>query len=55
MFIRPEERDSAAYAEFWEKLGQGAYAGRYRRLRKDGSDVWLQATYSPIQTSAVAR
>ena len=49
MFIRPEERDSAAYAEFWEKLGQGAYdAGRYRRVRKDGSDVWLQATYSPI-------
>ena len=49
MFIRPEERDSAAYAEFWDKLGQGAYdSGRYRRVRKDGTDIWLQATYSPI-------
>lgn len=49
MFIDPEERTSAEYAEFWRKLGQGAYdAGRYRRVRKDGSDVWLQASYNPI-------
>jgi methyl-accepting chemotaxis protein len=49
MFIDPAERESAEYAAFWHKLGQGAYdAGRYRRVRKDGSDVWLQASYNPI-------
>ncbi len=49
MFVDPDERGSAAYAAFWERLGQGAHdAGRYRRIRKDGSDVWLQASYNPI-------
>ncbi len=49
MFIDPDERTSAEYAEFWRRLGQGACdAGRYRRVRKDGGDVWLQASYNPI-------
>ena len=49
MFIAPQERGSAQYAAFWERLGQGAHdSGRYRRIRKDGSDVWLQASYNPI-------
>ncbi|MFD4841248.1 methyl-accepting chemotaxis protein [Achromobacter sp. NPDC058515] len=49
MFIDPAERGSAAYAEFWRKLGQGAHdSGRYRRIRKNGADVWLQASYNPI-------
>ena len=49
MFVDPAERASAAYAEFWSRLRQGGRdAGRYRRIRKDGSDVWLQASYNPI-------
>jgi methyl-accepting chemotaxis protein len=49
MFVDPDERESAGYAEFWNKLRQGAHdAGRYRRIRKDGRDVWLQASYNPI-------
>ncbi|MEN5160484.1 methyl-accepting chemotaxis protein [Achromobacter spanius] len=49
MFIAPQERGSPQYAAFWERLGQGAHdSGRYRRIRKDGSDVWLQASYNPI-------
>ncbi|MNX66423.1 Biofilm dispersion protein BdlA [compost metagenome] len=49
MFINPDERESTAYATFWQRLGQGAHdSGRYRRIRKDGSDVWLQASYNPI-------
>ncbi len=49
MFIAPQERGSAQYAAFWERLGHGAHdSGRYRRIRKDGSDVWLQASYNPI-------
>ena len=34
MFIAPQERGSAQYAAFWERLGQGAHdSGRYRRIR----------------------
>src|SRR3546814_1036585 len=37
-------RSSPEYREFWEKIGRGDYeAGKYRRIRKDGSDVWIQA------------
>ncbi|WP_313625651.1 methyl-accepting chemotaxis protein [Achromobacter sp.] len=49
MFVDPEERGAAAYAAFWDRLRTGAHdAGRYRRIRKNGSDVWLQASYNPI-------
>jgi len=49
MFVDPAARASAAYAEFWNRLRQGGRdAGRYRRIRKDGRDVWLEASYNPI-------
>ena len=49
MFVTHEERSSAAYRDFWHKLGTGQYdAGRYLRVAKDGREVWLQATYNPI-------
>ncbi|WP_431194565.1 PAS domain-containing protein [Achromobacter insuavis] len=58
MFVVPEDRESAEYLAFWDKLGQGAHdAGRYRRIRRDGSDVWLQAstTRSSINTAVPSR
>ncbi|MBT0670489.1 PAS domain S-box protein [Novosphingobium profundi] len=40
---------SPAYRQFWEKLGRGEFdQGEYRRHRKDGSDIWLEASYNPI-------
>ena len=49
MFIDPAERQSAEYRLFWEKLGRGEYdAGQYKRIAKNGSDVWIQASYNPI-------
>ncbi|MFY3900863.1 methyl-accepting chemotaxis protein [Achromobacter xylosoxidans] len=49
IFVLPDERESADYLAFWDRLGQGAHdSGRYRRIRKDGGDVWLQASYNPI-------
>ncbi len=49
MFVDEATRESAEYAEFWRRLGNGIYdAGRYRRIAKDGRDVWLQASYNPI-------
>lgn len=48
-FCDPELACSPEYAAFWTKLGSGAFdIGVYRRIAKDGRDVWLQATYNPI-------
>ncbi len=49
MFVDPAEREGHAYRAFWEKLGRGEYdAGRYRRVTKDGREIWIQASYNPI-------
>ncbi|WP_319641234.1 PAS domain-containing methyl-accepting chemotaxis protein [Novosphingobium sp. KCTC 2891] len=48
-FCDPATAQSLEYAAFWEKLGRGEYdAGEYRRVGKDGRDIWIQATYNPI-------
>ncbi|MFC4255522.1 PAS domain S-box protein [Altererythrobacter xixiisoli] len=49
MFVSPEERDSAAYGEFWRDLATGEYkSGEFKRICQDGREVWLQASYNPI-------
>ncbi len=49
LFVDPAERDGADYKRFWEALGQGRYqAGEYRRIGKNGKEVWIQASYNPI-------
>ena len=37
------------YAAFWQKLGRGEYhAAEFKRVHKDGHEVWLQASYNPL-------
>lgn len=37
------------YKIFWEDLNKGKYKnGSFRRKRKDGEEVWIQASYNPI-------
>lgn len=49
IFCDPEYTASKDYAAFWNKLNDGGFdAGKYRRLDKNGTDVWLRASYSPI-------
>lgn len=49
MFVEPGHRDSFEYRSFWEKLGRGEFdAGRYKRIAKNGKEVWIQASYNPI-------
>jgi methyl-accepting chemotaxis protein len=49
MFVTPEDRSSAAYREFWAALNRGNHqAAEYKRLGKDGKEVWILATYNPI-------
>ncbi|MBE5313870.1 MAG: PAS domain S-box protein [Xanthomonadales bacterium] len=49
MFLRPEDAAAPEYRALWEALARGeARTGRFRRMRKDGSDLWIQASYTPI-------
>jgi methyl-accepting chemotaxis protein len=49
MFVHPEERDTPRYQRFWKDLAAGkAQPGDVRRVRKDGSDLWLKAVYAPV-------
>jgi methyl-accepting chemotaxis protein len=49
VFVDPAQRETAAYRQFWEKLGRGEYdAGQYKRIAKGGRDVWIEASYNPI-------
>ncbi len=42
-------RDSAEYRQQWSALAEGkALSGEFRRLTKDGREIWVQATYTPI-------
>lgn len=53
MFVPMEERESAAYREFWMRLGRGEYqSSEYKRLGKGGKEIWLLATYNPILDEA---
>jgi methyl-accepting chemotaxis protein len=49
MFCSESLVESEEYREFWHKLAQGEYvAGEFKRLGRDGYEVWLQASYNPI-------
>ncbi len=49
IFVDPEFAASEEYHEFWRNLASGQYdAGQYKRFSKDGSEVWIQASYNPI-------
>lgn len=49
MFVSKEYRTSPEYLEFWDQLRAGKFqTGEFHRLGKDGKDVWIQATYTPI-------
>jgi methyl-accepting chemotaxis protein len=49
MFVPHAERESEAYAAFWRRLRDGeCLTAEYRRIGKGGSEIWLQATYTPV-------
>lgn len=36
--------------KFWQALENGDYkAGRFKRIKKGGEEVWMQATYNPVR------
>jgi methyl-accepting chemotaxis protein len=49
MFVDESVRESAAYRDFWARLGRGEFqSGEYHRVGKGGRDVWIQGSYTPI-------
>jgi len=52
IFCDPEYAKSNEYKTFWKTIGSGEVKdGEFRRFGKDGSEVWIQATYNPIFNS----
>jgi methyl-accepting chemotaxis protein len=49
MFVDEAYRQSSDYREFWAKLNRGEYQqGEYKRIGKNGKEVWIQGSYNPI-------
>lgn len=49
IFCAPDFAKSHEYIAFWDRLERGDFhAGEYRRLDKQGREVWIQASYNPV-------
>ncbi|MEM9170301.1 MAG: methyl-accepting chemotaxis protein [Pseudomonadota bacterium] len=50
IFMDPDAAASPEYADFWRRLGAGrSEDGRYRRVAKDGSPIWIDAAYNVVE------
>jgi methyl-accepting chemotaxis protein len=50
IFMPAADAASPAYRDFWAKLGRGEYdANQYKRVGKNGREIWIQASYNPIR------
>jgi methyl-accepting chemotaxis protein len=48
-FVDAAYRNSPEYKAFWAKLNRGeAITGKFKRIDKQGKEVWLEASYNPI-------
>ncbi len=53
VLCEPGYAKSEEYRAFWAQLAQGiAHEGTFERRRRDGSVLWLEATYFPIKNDA---
>ncbi len=49
LFLIDADPASRRYVQFWEDLGSGQFkSGEYRRRTRDGREVWIQSTFTPI-------
>lgn len=47
--LDPVFAKSEAYATLWNRLVQGGTdMGQYKRIAKNGAEVWIQASYNPV-------
>ena len=49
MFCDPVYANSAEYKAFWARLNRGEpEISTFRRITKEGKEIWIQASYNPI-------
>ena len=49
MFMKADDAAKPEYKDFWAALAAGiAQSGRFQRIAKGGSTVWLEASYTPV-------
>lgn len=49
IFCDKDYVNSVDYKEFWSELAAGSFkAGEFKRLRKDGREIWIEASYNPV-------
>ena len=52
IFVPEEDASTPEYKQFWKNLAEGKFfSDRFRRVRKDGRDLWLEASYTPLISS----
>ena len=53
MFCDKAYTNTKEYSEFWDNLANGkSQINEFKRIHKDGSSIWIQATYSPIKNKS---
>ena len=53
IFCDDADAQSAEYAEFWKRLGAGEqFNGEFERRTKNGSPIWIQASYFCIRDAS---
>ena len=50
IFCEKTYTNSKAYVDFWNDLANGkSQIDEFERFRKDGSSIWIQASYTPVK------
>ncbi|MBX9769288.1 MAG: PAS domain S-box protein, partial [Bdellovibrionales bacterium] len=53
MFCDKQLVGSLEYKRFWERLNRGDFdSGEYKRIAKDGREIWINASYNPVFNEA---
>lgn len=49
IFCSRSQTESPEYGKFWQRLRQGErFSSRFSRRTREGSEIWLEATYMPV-------
>ena len=49
MFLNQNDTQVSEYKTFWKRLNEGEFqSGEFKRLGKNGKEVWIRASYNPI-------
>ena len=52
MFCDKSYTSTKEYTDFWNNLANGiAQVDEFKRIRKNGSSIWIQASYTPVKNN----